>query len=165
MADPATESAALVLCSLYEDRDNKENVEPSLPTSSPSPALPTPPSSDDRLHVTDSPPPSQPKLPQCLKPPIPPPQCHLPVRFDLDHPSLTPGANCTHSQLLLSHQERNSHPGRPVLHLRGLFSNNKLLPPSGPDPNRHRQLSYHEDGTRREGGDAGNEDSPRGKDV
>ncbi|CVK86733.1 uncharacterized protein FMAN_05998 [Fusarium mangiferae] len=164
MVNPATESAALVLCGLYEDRDNKENVGPSLPTPSPSPALPTPPSSDDRLHVTDSPPPSQPKLPQCLEPSIPPPQCHPAVRFDLDHPSLTPGANCTHSQLLLSHQERNSHPGRPALHLRGLFSNNKLLPPSGPDPNRHRQLSYHEDGTRREGG-ARNEGSPRGKEV
>ncbi|KAF4501404.1 STE STE11 BCK1 kinase [Fusarium agapanthi] len=151
MDDPAKEIAALALCSCGEDRGHKETGESSLPTPSLSPASLAPPSSDDQLHVTASPPPSQPKLPQYLEPAIPQPQCHLPVRFVLDHPPLTPGPNYTHSQLFLSHQERNSHPSRPELHLRGLFRNNELLPPSGPDPNRHRRLSYFEDGTWKEG--------------
>ncbi|KAF4437035.1 hypothetical protein FACUT_5941 [Fusarium acutatum] len=151
MDNPATEIAALALCSLCEDRGNKETGERSLPTPSLSPALLALPLSDDQLHATASPPSSQPKLRQCLEPAIVPPQCHLPIRCVLYHHSLTPGANYTHSQLFLSHQERSSLPNRPVLHLRGLFRNNKLLPPTGPDPNRYRQLLYHEDGTWKEG--------------
>ncbi|KAF5682085.1 STE STE11 BCK1 kinase [Fusarium denticulatum] len=37
--------------------------------------------------------------------------------------------------------------GRSTPKLTGLFRNNKLLPPTGPDSHRHRRLSYREDGT------------------
>ncbi|KAH7212472.1 hypothetical protein DER44DRAFT_768545 [Fusarium oxysporum] len=151
MADPDTEVAARVLCSLFKDRGNKETGQSSLPTPSLSPALPTPPLSDDQVHVTVSPSPSQTKILQCLEPAIPPRQCHLPVRLVLDHPSLTPGAKSTHSQLLLSNREGNSQPNRPVLHVRGLFCSNKLPALPDPDPNPDRQLSYHADGTWEEG--------------